>query len=585
MPSFPSPPRVGVECPRTRADTAAFEFGDADQLPDVDIPDGPVDLRDAFTYAFKCIAQKRCFLFKQYELVASGRDGETVLNAEQFAKCTAVMFGVSQRVLKRAVQRGIDVSRQVHKEVRRGKHGGMDAHFPLFAHCDGQRMLAVDTAWPTRGYLSEHGVTHIVDVATGIVVSVCQLTKNAKPGTFALIDLDPPVLFSYLRNSGDMDADGMEACVGALSTHLEGLEACGLCKDGDAKGKAAAEMSDLWWDARCKCHVVKNVVKLLRKMGSTKCPGGCGGAGGSCNYKKGWRFNTGQVGSVAGRLFTILRQAERMYLPELEDPMLLRTCVDGPGSTKREVNRAVAIRSAHAQIHALYLHVTGDHGRCDHRDLDEDPTSPHPRLRCEAQKRRLATVLCSVQDVLDQLLTPFGLVDVNFVESDHADIARFRPKEFSWGALTCFLATNMAFLNIQQVKVGYWGVATFPIVELAQELMDEYGIDIGITEEDIELMETRLAGRVQQKARRSTDEWRAKRKVRASRKFARSKTAKRSSYQSGGTEASLERGGGGGGGGAVEEKIDPLVSWHGSSVVLDDSELDVVDGALESDDE
>ena len=64
-------------------------------------------------------------------------------------------------------------------------------------------------------------------------------------------------------------------------------------------------------------------------------------------------------------------------------------------------------------------------------------------------------------------------------------------------------------------------------------------------------------------------------------------TAKRSSYQSGGTEASLERamGGGGGGGGAVEEKIDPLVSWHGSSVVLDDSELDVVDGALESDDE
>ena len=62
-------------------------------------------------------------------------------------------------------------------------------------------------------------------------------------------------------------------------------------------------------------------------------------------------------------------------------------------------------------------------------------------------------------------------------------------------------------------------------------------------------------------------------------------TAKRSSYQSGGTEASLERGGGGGGGGAVEEKMDPLMSGHGSSVVLDDSELDVVDGALESDDE
>ena len=89
MPSFPSPPRVGVECPRTRADTAAFEFGDADQLPDVDIPDGPVDLRDAFTYAFKCIAQKRCFLFKQYELVASGRDGPFGGRTHRSTRCTS----------------------------------------------------------------------------------------------------------------------------------------------------------------------------------------------------------------------------------------------------------------------------------------------------------------------------------------------------------------------------------------------------------------------------------------------------------------------------------------------------------------
>ena len=88
-PSPPSPPRVGVEGPRTRADTAAFEFGDADQLPDVDIPDGPVDLRDAFTYAFKCIAQKRCFLFKQYELVASGRDGPFGGRTHRSTRCTS----------------------------------------------------------------------------------------------------------------------------------------------------------------------------------------------------------------------------------------------------------------------------------------------------------------------------------------------------------------------------------------------------------------------------------------------------------------------------------------------------------------
>jgi len=68
----------------------------------------------------------------------------------------------------------------------------------------------------------------------------------------------------------------------------------------------------------------------------------------------------------------------------------------------------------------------------------------------------------------------------------------------------------------------------------------------------------------------------------ASRKFARSKTAKRSSYKSGGTEGALER--------AmaeleVKEKCDLLESWHGSDVVLDNDELDLVDGAFESDDE
>jgi hypothetical protein len=584
-PSPPSPLRV-----LTRSDTGALEFVDPRQLPRLDFSSASEKVSPSLAYAFKCITTQRCFLYQQYKLAALGRYDEEPLNCEQFAKCTALVFGVSQRVLQRALRRGIDVSSAVHRGVRRGGHGGHDKHYPLFAHVDGHRVLAVDTAWPTRGYLSDHGVTHVVDIATGIILAVCQITKKARPASFAAIDLDPPVVFGFLRNSGDMDAEGMDRCLTDLLECADDVfSACGVCKDGDAKSKAAGAFSTLWWDARCKCHVVKNVAKLMRKMSSAcKCPGGCGGSGGSCNYKKGWRFSPGQVGSVAGRLFVILREAERMYLPELEEVMMPRYAADGPGSAEREVNRKLAILWAQAEVDALYLHVVGDHSRCSHRDLDTDPEKPHPRLQCEPQKRYLAGVLLSVSDIMGDLLTPFGLVDVNQVESDHAIIAKFRPKEYHWGAIACFTGTNLALLDIQQLKLATWGDRTFPILDLAEELKAELGIDIGITEEEVEAMVDKLDRRLKDKARRSGEEWTKKRKTWAARKHARVKSGKRSSYASGGTEESLTRALA-----SVELEVageassvgDPLESWHGSDLVLDETEVAVIEGADESDDE
>ena len=40
------------------------------------------------------------------------------------------------------------------------------------------RTLVTDTAWPTPGYTSTHGVTHIQDFTTQLLLAVCHLTKE-----------------------------------------------------------------------------------------------------------------------------------------------------------------------------------------------------------------------------------------------------------------------------------------------------------------------------------------------------------------------------------------------------------------------
>ena len=91
------------------------------------------------------------------------------------------------------------------------------------------------------------------------------------------------------------------------------------------------------------------------------------------------------------------------------------------------------------QLIACVLHIIGDHCLCEHEELGD-----RPYLKCQGQVSYLAKVLKKIEAILPELITDFGVLDVNAAESFNPTIAKTRPKVKSWtvntNAFSCMLA-------------------------------------------------------------------------------------------------------------------------------------------------
>jgi hypothetical protein len=95
------------------------------------------------------------------------------------------------------------------------------------------------------------------------------------------------------------------------------------------------------------------------------------------------------------------------------------------------------------QLLAMGHHFAGNHSLCTHEDLPSD----HPTMKCEAQIDYLLKLLKSLSECMDEILSPFGALDVNSTESCHAVLRLYREKGRKWGFLACCLGEVFGFLH------------------------------------------------------------------------------------------------------------------------------------------
>ena len=69
-------------------------------------------------------------------------------------------------------------------------------------------------------------------------------------------------------------------------------------------------------------------------------------------------------------------------------------------------------------------HIRGEHARCGHGPLPEG----HPHCHCAAQISHLSEVVQGIINGLPDILTPFGLVDINSTDNLHVVLRRYRMK-------------------------------------------------------------------------------------------------------------------------------------------------------------
>jgi hypothetical protein len=161
---------------------------------------------------------------------------------------------------------------------------------------------------------------------------------------------------------------------------------------------------------------------------------------------------------------------------------------------------------------------------------------------CTAQVEALARYLGTVKESAPQLLCPVGVTHVQYPESNHAEIARVRPKGVSMSATASFLGETLALLQIQELQFAANGIFRYSLVEIA-ELVDEH------LEVKFEINEKKQRGlllqRLNLKTRRATEDYKIQvAKARARKRAAlcknKNKPGMSGAYASGGTAAAVD---------------------------------------------
>jgi hypothetical protein len=156
-----------------------LDVADVEDLPwwREKIADDPA-MAKVYGLAFRAVTAK-VLTYEAYLSFMTAREVTKKLSQHEWDKVLLISFVLAQRLLDEYLDEGADVARSVHEALRAHTHGEWTEYWPLGHHENRVRALQVDTAWAVQGYTSAHGVTHIQDCATQLILAVCQLTKNS----------------------------------------------------------------------------------------------------------------------------------------------------------------------------------------------------------------------------------------------------------------------------------------------------------------------------------------------------------------------------------------------------------------------
>ena len=460
----------------------------------------------------------------------------SLLSRGEFESVVAAVYAASDVVLEEHFKKSREVVDSWYDSMHRQAAGSeYREYWPLGGHEDWlTRVMEIDAAWCTPGYTAPHAIITLLDRLTGCIVGACHVSKEvdtaglARPGR---------AILGHSKSSGDMDRAGSEEVLRDVAEHWP-FRRLYVVKDGDVKGGHVREVEgcENYDEGGCHCHVAKNVRKGLtsKSMTGAPCPGGCldrDQPKQKCGSQKGARCTKGFANKFYARFYEVLRQAELMIFPELgvEHAPL----PNDVGSPEREASRQKAIEWATQQLYAALKHFTGDHSHCDHGELPAN----HPTFKCRAQINVFSEEVTRLVKKLPLILTPFGLLDINRVESNHAVFRLFRPKGRKYSALYEFTAVNMGILNCSQLCLGFWGEKTQPIVRIVELLNERHGLTIELSEAQLAYLDLDLKVRIKGREKRSSEHWQQVRRAYVARKrTSQASQANQCSYMGGGGE-------------------------------------------------
>ena len=192
------------------------------------------------------------------------------------------------------------------------------------------------------------------------------------------------------------------------------------------------------WDGTCYTHAPKNVFKWADKvLPKEEC---------KCAKKstKNHRFTAPLPGHMHAWVCHLLKQAELMYLPEKTEGY----CAPGayPVSVMDEARasrRDAAIEYFGKELDVMLQHFLGNHTRCSHKPITDEQA-----FSCSgsAQVDALTQYLGTLKDKAPMLLSPNGIVHVQYVEINQSVIARVRKKPIPMSAAACFLGEATSLL-------------------------------------------------------------------------------------------------------------------------------------------
>jgi len=338
-----------------------------------------------------------------------------------------------------------------------------------------------------------------------------------------------------------MDAEGARIAVEVLlEKDPAEFRAPVFVADGDVHEKRwkKHEAAAPWICGLCGCHKGKNIPKATKggAMSGRTCTCTGNPNGNACTNMTGYRWKDEWGYRIMGKWYDTVDRAVAMYLPELSTPDM-----DMPrdvGSPEREERRKAAVQFLRDETMGMYYHIIGDCKKefCTHGPLPAD----HATLRCDAQKNLLMTVLTTLADCADDVLSPFGRLDINVVESLNSLVAKWRRKG-KWGAVQCFVGEILAFLHWQRLQLGFQGVMRNPLADFASLVKEQLGLDIGYTSEELRRMDLDLDKKLSAKEKRSSAENVEKVKAARARRIGYKRLQRQGSvYLSGGSAEALE---------------------------------------------
>ena len=486
--------------------------------------------------------------YKEYVAFQLFRGLERPLTEREFYGLSVLVLHLSDKLLDEYIDLGLQVSKEAYLDMMRHRGPNYEAHWPLGATEELLRVNKVDGCWAVTGNSSPFGLVCIVDGLTQLLLGAVHFTKQSDPmavrppppkphpqPTRVANSLrhphTPALLVQVLAGkphrfvadwpeaSGNMDGEGSKVLVEhLLKTDPEEFKKCILVEDGDTYHRRwqAVPGAEAWICAKCGCHKGKNAAKACKgsDMSGLQCECENLDKGRKrCGKIKDYRWKKEWGHRFVAHWYTIVKENVLLYLPELAVPGA-RLPAD-VGSVKREkIRLEEAIPNAMRQTRLMYYHMIGDHAGCSHEGLPDD----HPKLMCKVQRDYLWEVLEGLSKCTAEVLTPYGRLDINAVESLNAIIARYRPKGRKWGSVACFLAETLGLLHWQRLQLGFRGHMRNPMVELAGLIKQHLGLTVPYTESDVKAMDMYLEHTLDRKEYNNTDEAKAARKKARARK-------------------------------------------------------------------